>query len=273
MMDPHGRTRFGLPPVDEVVFSTQFAPLTAFLTPHYGLLWERFKDDYPLCQEKSPLASIEEQPSGPAVLGIPDVSNSFMHPRLWFLERTGPGLIQVQRSRYLVNWRRRNPEDEYPGFDRVFRRFQKHLEEFEAFLTEHGLGSLAMQQYELTYVNIIPQGAGWKTLTDIGQVVPALSWRTNEPIGTLGMPQAFNWEVAFGLPGNAGRLHVSLNISRRSHDNVPVLRLEFTARGINSDGSRERIWEWFEGAHIAVTRGFRELTGDEVQRTIWQRME
>lgn len=261
--------QFERPPVDEVVFSVQFNPLERFLVPHFGLLWERFRTDYPACEDVPPLLSVIEQPEGQTVRE-PDLDPAALLPRVWFLQPTGPGLVQVQRNRFLVNWRRRGAETEYPGFETLSRRFRQHLGEFETFLGNHDLGSLTAVQYELTYINVISRGEGWDSPNEISRVFPGFSWLAPDA-GALRNPQGLDWRVAFPLPEQRGRLHISLQLARRKADGALALRLELTARGMAEDTSREAMKEWFDAAHNLIVQGFQELTSEEVQREIWRR--
>ena len=43
------------PPVTEVAFSVLFLPLEGLLSPHIGLLWERFQPEYPYCTDSNPI--------------------------------------------------------------------------------------------------------------------------------------------------------------------------------------------------------------------------
>ena len=52
---PHGLPDFRSPPVTEVVIGVQFNSLRGFLTPHLGLVWEKFKDNFPHLEEQMPL--------------------------------------------------------------------------------------------------------------------------------------------------------------------------------------------------------------------------
>jgi uncharacterized protein (TIGR04255 family) len=269
-MDPIYR-RFERPPIDEVVCSTQFIPLDQLRVPHFGLLWERFRDEYPECEDVAPLLGVIERPDGP-VLEEPIGDASRLLPRVWFFQPSGPGLIQVQRDRFLVNWRKRGSLDVYPGFESVTGRFRRHLQEFETFLSEYSIGSPSMLQYELTYIDIIAQGEGWATQDDIPRVLPDLTWQSRAA-GVFGEPEALHSQVAFALPQESGRLHVSVQLARRRSDGVPVLRLEFTARGMAQDSSRESMWGWFGLAHESIDRAFLELTSEEVQRRVWHRKD
>jgi hypothetical protein len=148
--------------------------------------------------------------------------------------------------------------------------FRDHLSRFQLFLHEVGLGTPEMFQYELTYVNHIPQGDGWTKVDDLGKVFPDFSWR----VGThrfLPQPERINWQTSFVLPNRAGRLHMTIRRGIRRTDGHPLLLFELTARGIGSDKSPEGMWAWFDLAHDWIVLGFADLTGGEVQKNIWRR--
>ena len=52
------------PPVNETVLSIQFAPLTGFLIPHFGLYWSRIRSEYPECQVLPEIDPVIEQFGG-----------------------------------------------------------------------------------------------------------------------------------------------------------------------------------------------------------------
>ena len=45
------------PPVDEVVCGFRFERLRGLKVPHIGLLWEKFRNEYPTVQHAIPIAS------------------------------------------------------------------------------------------------------------------------------------------------------------------------------------------------------------------------
>ena len=113
--------------------------------------------------------------------------------RTWFETSDGNGLIQVQRDRFLHNWKKERDIDVYPHYDYVIGNFRRCLEKFEAFLQENKLGSIDPVQYELTYINHVPQGEGWSTFGDLGNVFPDFSWRSAkrflpQPEALIGTP-------------------------------------------------------------------------------------
>jgi len=259
------------PPLIEVVCGVLFRPIKNLLAPHIGLLWQKFRPIYSTCREATPLGPVVEQFEGeesrPVELAFGEVPPL---PRVWFVHENDQGVIQVQRDRFLHNWRKVGPDDEYPRYHRVIGMFREHLETFDAFLRQMDFGEINPRQYEMTYVNLIPVEDGWESLAEIGGVMPDLSWR---PIPDRFLPtfESCRWHADFLLPDRAGRLHVALHTGRRKEDGRPVLRLELTARGIGADTGRVAMWDWFDLAHEWIVRGFTDLTGDGIQRQVWKR--
>lgn len=258
------------PPVTEVVCGVLFKPLSSLLTPHVGLLWEKFKQDYPLCQEVPPLAPsievFEETPERAeitlALSGIPPL------PRVWFIDPRNNGIIQIQRDRFLLNWKKNRLEDEYPRYHRVFQLFQKHLSAFQQFLQENQLEDISVLQYELSYVNHILQGEGWDSLADIEKVFPIFSWQ-NLP-DDFPEVEAINWRTTLALPNRHGRLHIAIRNAFRSPDERPLLLFELTARGIGNPRSLLSMQEWFDLAHQFIFQGFDNLASQEIHNNIWR---
>jgi len=262
---------FEKPPVTEVVCGIQFKALKSLLAPHLGLLWEKFKAEYPTCREVPPLAPaievIEETPR--AQLEFTDRPPL---PRIWFLHSEGNGVVQVQRDRFLHNWKKVRPVDEYPRYGTVIDQFRRHLSTFEAFIREAGLGSIEPLQYEMTYVNIIPQGEGWGSLDDLGTVFPDFAWR-NEPERFLLQPESVNWRTSFVFPEKVGRLHATVRSATRVEDDVPVIRFELTARGMPQEPSKDAMWKWFDLGREWIVCGFADLTGKEIQTNVWRKKQ
>jgi uncharacterized protein (TIGR04255 family) len=256
---------FETPPVDEVVCGVLFEPLVGFLLPHFGLLWEKFKPEYLRCQEVSPLLPVVEGPEQTSIQEI--VVSEMPLPRIWFLHSDGR-IIQVQRDRFLHNWRKLRPTNEYPRYHTVFQMFQDHLLTFQRFLNENQLGPLMPRQYEMTYVNVIQEGEGWQTIEEVNKVFPDFSWGLKKD-RFLPSPIGINWRTTFPLPHEAGRLHLDVQNARRTDDNRRLFRFEVTARGIFKSVSPDAMRDWFDLAHEWIVRGFTDYTGYEIQKAIW----
>lgn len=269
MADNNNLPKFGSPPVIEVVCGLQFSPLTSMLTGHIGALWDRYKPDYSELKEAAPLPHVVEQSVAQQDHIKVSVSETPDLPRTWFVHKDGTGVLQVQRDRFLHNWRKVNPSDEYPSHVEVIRRFREHLNTFRGFLDELSLGPLSPDQLELTYINHIPIGTGWNSYGDIGVVLPDFAWR---PSNDRFLPAfgVFNWRTSFPFPNQTGWLHVNAKPATRKSDNHPILYLELSARGMATKTGDEAMLEWFEIAHEWIVRGFTDLTGQEMHK-VWNR--
>lgn len=258
------------PPVVEVVCGILFQDLQLLLTPHIGLLWQKFRDEYPDCDELPPLAPaiefFDESPDVNVFLSeIPPT------PRIWFIETNGNKVIQLQRDRLLHNWRKIESEDTYPRYQTVIKTFQNHLSTFEEFLKENDLGIIIPKQYELTYVNHIEQGERWNRIEDIDQIFPNFSWKIN--LDQLPELEAINWRTSLLLPDQIGRLHLSIRNGIREEDNQNVFVFELNARGIGSDQSQNSMKEWFDLAHQYIIQSFVALTSQDMQDNVWRSMK
>lgn len=262
---------FEKPPVIEVVCGMMFKPLTAILAPHLGLLWGKFQAEYPRCQEVAPLAPVVERFDETAPIQI-ELTDTPPLPRIWFIHANETGIVQVQRDRFLHNWKKVRADDEYPRYRTVIQMFRERLDVFEAFVREHDLGSLEPRQYELTYVNHIPQGHGWRALSDLARVFPDIAWRDKKG-RFLASAEALHVRMSFILPDRSGRLHAAIRTALRRQDNLPMLLLEMTARGMPKDQSRDAMWAWFNLAHEWIVRGFTDLTGEEMHSLVWKRSQ
>ena len=255
------------PPVIEVVCGIQFKTIEGLLIPHFGLLWEKFKSDYPICREVPPLSPVIEAfaDSKPVSLKFSDVPPL---PRIWFIHKNDNGIIQIQRDRFLHNWRKVREEDEYPRYPNVIKMFQSRLEQFKSFLIENEFEDIEPLQLEITYINHIPKGDGWISLKDIANIFPDFSFRSEDD-RFLPEPEIINWRTSFLLPEKLGRFHINIRSSSLVETETPIITLNSTVRGISQDLSPEGMKSWFDLAREWIVRGFVDLTGKEVQEKIW----
>jgi uncharacterized protein (TIGR04255 family) len=257
------------PPVTEVVFGIQFERIRGLKAPHTGILWERLgRQDYPECQEKPPLnhviESFEDNPPNPQSITFYD---SPPLPRLFFINNEGDQFVQVQEDRFHQNWRKLKSDDEYPRYVTLYPKFLESWHTFIDFMKSVDLGEPKPDQYELTYVNHIHRDAGWKTLSDVGELFPSFTCEGTD--GFLPEPESFSWRRIYRFPDNRGRLHVSLRLAVSKETKDQVMILDLTARGF----LKENMEAWFNMAHEWIVKGFSDLTGGSIQRSIWKRKQ
>jgi uncharacterized protein (TIGR04255 family) len=261
---------YDFPPVIEVVCGLQFEALEGFQATTFGLLWQRFRGDYPTCEQQPPLPQVIER-FGEAAAEEPRVefSSVLPLPRMFFIHQTPCWLLQVQSDRFLHNWRRQQDTDVYPHFPEVYKRFSTGWQRFLEFCRDEKTGTPRVNQLEVTYINHILQGEGWDGTGTVGQVFPDIAWR--EQRSFLPSPESVAWRASFALPSASGRLHVSVRHAVRRHDKKPVLLCELTARGIPNTVDEIGIRNWFLLGREWIVRGFADLTDEGVQRNLWRR--
>jgi uncharacterized protein (TIGR04255 family) len=259
------------PPVVEVVCGVQFESLDGFVAPHLGFRWESLQPDYPFFKEFPPLAAQIE----PEHLLAPGQVNIRLHEkpplaRMWYTNDDESRVVQVQRDRFLTNWKKVSDEQPYPRFPDVFGLFSEKFSLFRDFV-EGSIGSVKPLQYELSYVNQIPLGDGWSSYAEVGKVLADHEYRTG--VRFLPSPEVINWTTAFQLPQGLGRLYIAAVSASRVIDKRPVLQLTLTARGINSPAELESMADWFDVARQWIVRGFTDLTGESMQYSVWGRIK
>jgi len=248
------------PPINEVVCGFRYKPLGEFKIPHIGLLWEKFRNDYPGLEHAIPIATDANI--------LVDASTGAPIPRVWFISSEGSQLVQFQADRYYFNWRQRG--DVYPRYSTIIRKFERAKTVLDEFVEELHLGAIEPIEYELTYINQIPKGQGWETADDLPKVFTDFNWERRDG-RFLSNPTNTSWRTRFALPEDKGWLTGKLSQGKRKDDEVPVLVFELAAKGIDADKSLTTMRTWFDLAHEWIVRGFADLTTDEIQRTTWER--
>ena len=63
--------------------------------------------------------------------------------------------------------------------------------------------------YEITYVNLILENAGWETLNNLQHIFPSFV-TLKDRNRLLADIREINWTMAFGLPNDSGQLNLSI---------------------------------------------------------------
>ena len=107
---------FENPPVVEVALSIKFKPLN-LTTVHIGVLWERFRSQFPRIEDQPPLdlpTETERERVPTQFSGQLRLLSSLPRMRSWFVSSSGTQLIQVQYDLFAHNWRRNDTDETYP---------------------------------------------------------------------------------------------------------------------------------------------------------------
>lgn len=261
---------YASPPVIETVLGVQFNPLTAFQVPHVGLYWNGIRAQYPSFEIQPPLSPVFELFD---IKGTQkDVRIRFEEGppdfRCWFKDQQQTHLIQVQRDRFIVNWRKVTGDEVYPRYGQFRPRFQTEWNRFCAFLESEGIPSPQVNQCEITYVNHFE---GEKEFKSFGEAERIYAFWSKLPTdGFLPSPEAVRFNIRFLLPEQKGRMHVFSEPKLRSRDGKEVLQLTLTCRGTPLSSTSKGILDWFDLGHEWIVQGFTQLTKNEMHQ-IWGR--
>jgi uncharacterized protein (TIGR04255 family) len=269
---------FERPPVEEVALSVQFAPLRGLTTAHVARYWESVRDRFPSWKEARPIDAAVEVFGAPLV-GMPKfefrVEGGPIPNRALFEAASGSELVQVQRDRFVRNWRRREGSNEYPRFPTLRNAFRDDLDGFRAFISGAALPSIEADQCEITYVNHLPAGEGWAKHGDVGAVIGPLSGPPSD--ANLPEPETVEATFRYRFPWPdkqepAGRLHVQVTPVHRISDGVPMLKVVLTARGRPRGPETADVLAWFDVGHDFLVTAFASLTTPTMHH-LWGRRD
>ena len=259
---------FENPPVVETVLGVDFAPLERLSVLHFGQYWAKIRDEFPHHELKPPLgSSVERYPGDEPVLKGPPQVKILNEPtlRYWFIDEPQDRLLQLQRDRFLHNWRKK--DSPYPRYEESIRpSFEKEWSRYCAFLADQGIGTPEVQQCEVTYINHIPQGEGWNELSDVPEMFPLIGKSSDQ--GFLPTPDDFGLRASFPMPDRKGRLHVSLELVLRTSDMKQMIAFNLTARGRPDGPDASQVLAWLDIGREWVVQGFVDLTHSDLH-TAW----
>ncbi len=129
------------------------------------------------------------------------------------------------------------------------------------------MGNFVTKEYELTYIDLIPQGQGWEKLGDMEKVFPNLLSVTRQGLLSTDV-RAIHWQTVLGLPNGIGQLGISIRNANRISTNQQIIVIEFRAR---SNRPYQRMHAWFEAAPDTIIKLFSDLISDEIQEKFWGR--
>lgn len=213
---------FRSPPIVEVSLAVVFQPIGLDVMKAGDLWRTKYVDDFPTVEEQPPIRLPQERFGGTALAQPPftvEMVTAPSLPRLWFLNKDGTELLQVQPDWFARNWREGGA---YPLYDVVRDAFERDYSRFTTFVDEQGLGPIKPLQAEISYINHIDE-------PDLSAVL-----RSVTPNADLPEPEAtsFNAQYLLGEDGEpVGRLHLQATKALHRTRGKPITVLTLTARG------------------------------------------
>jgi len=261
--------RFDAPPVIETLLSIEFSQIASLGIPHYGLYWDRIRNDFPKYEIKPPLGSQVEDfgPRRPLAIQIQSVELPAL--RCWFISEDETRLVQIQNDRFIYNWRKEATAETYPHYEQSIKpAFIKEFRRFAAFVSSATKSTIEVRQCEVTYVNHFERGREWKSPADVSEIFNCWSIKRDEAF--LPAPEDITFQIRYRLPEDSGRLYVALQPALRKRDGEEVLQMALTARGKPKGEDLDSALAWLDLGREWVVRGFADLTTKKMH-DLWKR--
>ncbi|MGH9839321.1 MAG: TIGR04255 family protein [Blastocatellia bacterium] len=265
--------KFDAPPVVEMVLGVEFADLLGWDIPHYGLFWGMIRDNYRHCTVKEPLLSqIEtfgDQGKREINLNFPLVGP--LPVRCWYANEAQTWLIQIQRDRFVQNWRKTPDNVEYSHYGQVRQRFEGEFQRFKDFVSSEKIGDLQIRQCEVTYVNHIEPDEGQDALSKLAEILPCWSGSTSGSF-LPAVPEVAALKTSYLIPENRGRLHISIQPVFRHADAKELLQMTVTAKVKPLSPDVDEVLPAFDLGHEWAVRGFADFTSAKMHE-LWKRRQ
>lgn len=240
----------------------QFDALDGLRLVDLRLLWEAFRDEYPI---------VEEHPARPPMALAPGdefqlrftLAEAAPPPLLWFVSRDGDRLVQVQRDRIVVNWRRRETEP-YPRYaDTVRPMLMEAWHRLESVVNDLELGPLVPNVCDVLYVNMLEADeAAWTSFAGLAEVVAPWSGKHSDDF--LPPPAEVGFSVGYDMTDGPGRLTVEGTPLRRADSGAAALLLQLTARGPAASGDLAGAVAFLDRGREWIVKGFVSVTTDRM---------
>jgi len=271
------RPKFEIPPVVETVLGVQFANLTGYTTAHAGWFWKEYLDklnepnlkwsmaqDAPRLEDQFERFGSED--TWAPMLSLKALPSSQSH-RTQIFRSDGERLIQVQDSRFILNWKKQSGA--YPSFGPLLEEFRTLLHAFQIFANEGGFGALAFNQWEVVYVDQLKKGELWESARDWSRIFPGLSMPQLKDTSLLvSGDEAVSADWRFSISERRGRMYITLRQAKVLPSNEEVLNITFLARG---PVTATETWErGLELGHEVLNETFLSITSLEAQ-TRWRK--
>jgi uncharacterized protein (TIGR04255 family) len=260
-------SKYTHPPVSELAVGIEIAPIAGLTASRLIRFHERVRDRLPVLQEQHPLPP--SQPLPGTVLGAfptgiaPQIQVEFGAPalRVWMLTTDQHLLLQLQRDRLVLNWRKGAPQTDYPSYAVLKEEYARYWGIFRNYLRDENLPAAVPLTAEVTFVNEIASASGRSVL--LGQVPAA-----------LGQPSALSADYTFDVTEPAVGVGIcTIRTASNSAAGAASLAISTRVAASKTAFTFDTFAATLDYAHDVGVRAFKLATPDGVQRDEWGRID
>jgi uncharacterized protein (TIGR04255 family) len=260
---------FSTPPVAEVSMGIQFDPLASYTSLHAAGFWERIGDNYPLVEEHPPLDPTFE------TFGLGDSSTPNgklrlvtqpLQPRFFFLTNDKNELVQFQRDRLHLNWRKLHHEAEYPRYPTLREKYGRVQTALCRWADDIGLGPVRPSQCEILYVNSIPLIDAHGRPCGLSEVV---NWVSGLPGVTEDGTFQYRRRLLDSSDQPKARLSFDLRYGTDAEGNREA-RLILMVRGLSEKPTLDSCFDFFDQGRRIIVHTFTQVTSPNAHK-LWGR--
>jgi len=255
---------FKKPPVNEVYISLQ-TKQPSFPADNFGELVKVFGTQYPKLNAHPKLDRNAEL-AEPGILSLQLEMITNLGQRFWLISEDDTRVLQIQDDRFVLNWRRRKQEAEYPRYKTIRQEFESALSKIVA---ARNLDANDLIDFcEVSYTNHIELPDGEDPRGQMHRI-----FRHLRPID-LGMSDLALEESAFSMGfritdaqgGFMGRMRLNVTPAILRKEKRVITQAQLAYRGKPASASVESALAFCDAGHLAIVSAFDRLTTDEMHK-------
>ena len=152
---PENHPHYKSPPVIETAIALEYGPVAGLDLYRLMRLQDRWAAEYPRVSDVpgAPPTPVDELTQEMFFIGEPP-------KRIWAAAADNGLLVQTQSDRLILNWRKPETVDPYPGYEVTRPEFIRLWSLLQAFLQDSGLATPIPTMAEFTYVNSVELDEG-----------------------------------------------------------------------------------------------------------------
>lgn len=256
------------PPVVEFILGVQFSDLSQWNSGFTGKFWDELGDDWPRISDAPPIQNAFESFESPIWRQHQKLQFSLEQEakfRSIIKHTSGARLIQIQPTRFLLNWRK--TENQKPSFKSLIEEFETNFQSFRDFVGANKLGDILPNQWELIYIDSFSKGKYWNSLDDFTDFLPGLYGKESSAVSEGLQIENRSADLVYEIKPRQGRVHVNSRIGKWGTSDEAVI-VTTTARGpIHEDNLRHGL----DLGHKYAIEVFHKITSHSIKE-IWEKV-